>query len=92
MGELLLHFRVDVAVDCLGLPVNLLLYMTYLTSKVCGDERLLGMQILECLLEHVHAVLQSLYSVIRTHRGVTTVNACNEWAIWLEPLADLGDN
>lgn len=90
MGELLLHFRINMAMDRLGLPVDLLLYMTYLTSKVCGDERLLGMLILECLLEYVHAILQSLYSVIRAHCGVTTVNACNEatsgrvgWSLWL---------
>ena len=92
MGELLLHFRIDVAVDCLGLPVDLLLYMAYLTSKVRGDECLLGMLILECLLKHVHAILQSLYSVIGAHCSIATVDACDKWASWLEPLADLGDN
>ena len=64
VGELLMHFGVNVTVDGLGLAINLLLDITDLACQFISDLGLLSMLVLERMFKDGHTVLQSGNSIV----------------------------
>ena len=87
MSELFLHFGIDVAMNGLCLPVNLLLHSSDLAGKVIGDLGLLGMLFIHHFFKVRKSVFKMSNSVIRSHGRVCTFLPCNDGLGGLDSLA-----